>query len=105
MTEESLYTALYIFALLNMLDFMTTRVAIRYYKARELNPLARAILEKAGFVGLYAFKMFMTALLPLLAYFLEDDFELSLWIWNALLGLVVAWNSAQLARIKVSGKK
>ena len=99
---ESLYTALYLFLLLNLADFMTTRVAISQYGAREANPIARFILEKAGFVGLWAFKFALTGVLPLLAYLSGGDLETTLWIWNALYGGVVAWNSAQIVKYKIT---
>lgn len=97
--SEELYTALYVFALLNLIDFMTTRIGLKG-GAREMNPLARAVYERFGFFGLWAFKMIATGILPLIAYIVTGEVELSLWLWNAALGLVVANNSIQLWRMR-----
>ena len=96
--EDLLIHGLYVFVLLNLLDFMTTYVGIAKLKARELNPVARLILKRLGWVGLHAYKMTLTGLLPLLSYIMTQDVTLTVWVWNIILAITVAWNSFQTAR-------
>jgi hypothetical protein len=98
------YDALYLWVLLNLADFMTTKVALQR-GARELNPLFRFIYKRFGLFMMWVVKFLLVALLPFTVYTLSAlhgrpiDLEYTLWIWNAVLGLVVANNSFQLYRI------
>ncbi len=83
--------ALYTFAFLNLADISTTIAGIKR-GAFEANPLARKLLEKFGWAGLFVLKYFgMGAVLLVGA--LTNSLNTSIWISNVLLGAVVAWNS------------
>ena len=100
--DESTMTALYVFVLVNLLDIMTTRAAL-LRGAQEANPIARRLLEKYGFVGLHTLKFAIVSILPMFVYAFFGDVGFALWVWNAVIGAVVVWNSIILAR--VSDKK
>ena len=90
--------ALYLWVMLNLADYVTTRVALTR-GGRELNPLFRWIYKRFGFFMMWVAKFLIVAILPLIAWLSGADIELTLWIWNAILGLVVANNSFQIYRI------
>jgi hypothetical protein len=88
-----LYSALLVFALLNLTDIITTYNVLRKHGvSRELNPLARALFAKFGVTGGFILKYLACGLL-LLVGALVGELELSLWIWNVVLAAVTAWNS------------
>jgi hypothetical protein len=95
MWSESLYNSLLVFALLNILDIITTyNVVKKTGTESEANPLARFIMSKMGVVGLFAFKYIMMGVIILIG-FIANTLETSIWINNIILGVVVAWNSYQ----------
>jgi hypothetical protein len=90
--------ALIVFALLNLLDWATTHYALKYLKMRELNPVARKVYERFGTAGLYSWKQIGVGLIVLSsALSMGWDAEFSIWVYNVLFALVVAWNSGQIA--------
>jgi len=97
---ESLYNSLLVFALLNILDIITTYNAIKKTSIEsEANPLARFIMKKTGVVGLFILKYFGMGIIILIGLML-GNLEGSIWINNVLLGGVVAWNSYQNYRLR-----
>ncbi|NOZ31436.1 MAG: hypothetical protein GXO68_05790 [Crenarchaeota archaeon] len=98
---QEFYDALYIWVFLNLVDFITTKVGISRYGAREMNPIARLILERLGFLGLWTLKFIGVGILPLLIYLMGGDLEAALWTWNVILGAVVTNNSFQILRRRV----
>jgi len=100
--NEATMTGLYVFILLNLLDYMTTRAGI-IQGAHEKNPLASYILKKYGFMGLYAFKFILTGLIPFIVYLQRNDISKTIWIWNIIFSIVVGINSYTNARL--AGKK
>jgi hypothetical protein len=98
--SESLYNSLLVFALLNILDIITTYNAIKKTSVEsEANPLARYIIQKMGVVGLFILKYFGMGIIILIG-FIMGNLEGSIWINNVLLGGVVAWNSYQNYRLR-----
>jgi hypothetical protein len=93
--SESLYNSLLVFALLNILDIITTYNVIKKTSIEsEANPIARFIMRKAGVVGLFILKYFGMGIIILIGFIL-GNLEGSIWINNIILGGVVAWNSYQ----------
>jgi hypothetical protein len=83
--------AQYTFAFLNFADISTTIAGIKR-GAFEANPVARRLLEKFGWAGLFILKYFgMGAVLLVGA--LTNSLNTSIWINNIILSAVVAWNS------------
>ena len=82
--------AIIVFFLLHLLDVITTSRGLRL-GATEKNPLARAILERLGVLGLYSLKMIIGGILLLVAWFYHS--ETLIWGWNIIMALVVTWNS------------
>jgi hypothetical protein len=83
--------ALYTFAFLNLADISTTIAGLKS-GAYEVNPLARKLLEKFGWTGLFILKYLgMGAVLLIGA--LTNSLNLSIWINNIFLAVVCAWNS------------
>jgi len=94
--------ALTVFALLNLLDWLTTHYALTYLGMRELNPIARRIWEKFGTIGLYSWKQVGVGLIALASYLIMGvDAETAIWLYNAVFGAVVVWNSLQIARVRL----
>jgi hypothetical protein len=99
LVEVDIGYALIVFALLNLLDWVTTHYALTRLGMRELNPIARRIYERLGSPGLYSWKQIGVGLIVLSsALTMGWEAELSIWVYNVLFALVVAWNSAQIAR-------
>jgi hypothetical protein len=98
--SESLYNALLVFSLLNILDIITTYNAIKKTSIEsEANPIARFIMQKTGAVGLFILKYFGMGVIILIGL-ITNNLEQSIWINNILLGGVVAWNSYQNYRLR-----
>jgi len=98
--SESLYNSLLVFALLNILDIITTYNAIKKTSTEsEANPLARFIMQKTGVAGLFILKYFGMGVIILVGL-ITNNLEQSIWINNILLGGVVAWNSYQNYRLR-----
>jgi len=98
--SESLYNSLLVFALLNILDIITTYNAVKKTGVgSEANPLARFIIARLGVAGLFILKYFGMGIIILIGYLL-GNLEGSIWINNILLGGVVAWNSYQNYRLR-----
>jgi hypothetical protein len=98
--SESLYNSLLVFALLNILDIITTYNAIKKTSIEsEANPLARFIMQKTGVAGLFILKYFGMGIIILIG-FIMNNLEASIWVNNILLGGVVAWNSYQNYRLR-----
>ena len=98
--SESLYNSLLVFALLNILDIITTYNAIKKTSTEsEANPLARFIMQKTGVAGLFILKYFGMGIIILIG-FIMNNLETSIWINNIILGGVVAWNSYQNYRLR-----
>jgi len=96
--EADIGYALIVFALLNLLDWATTHYALTRLGMRELNPIARRIYERLGSPGLYSWKQIGVGLVVLSsALSMGWDAEFSIWVYNVLFALVVAWNSGQIA--------
>jgi len=94
--------ALMVFALLNLLDWLTTHYGLKYLNMIELNPIARRIWEKYGTVGLYTWKQIGVGLIALTSYLIMGvDAETAIWVYNVIFALVVAWNSIQIARVRL----
>jgi len=87
--EEALWT----FAFMNLADVATTISALKRGGA-ELNPVARLLINRFGFTGLFILK-YLAMGLSILAVSLQSPglLEEALWIWSIVLGGVVAWNS------------
>jgi hypothetical protein len=99
MVETDIGYALIVFALLNLLDWVTTHYALTKLGMRELNPIARKIYERLGSPGLYSWKQIGVGLIVLSsALSMGWDVEFSIWVYNALFAFVVLWNSVQIAR-------
>ena len=83
--------ALLVLILLNILDVITTRRALAL-GGREANPLARWLLNRYGTVGLWFAKMLMFGVVGFLglAGWISEG---TLWFYNIVYGLIVAWNS------------
>lgn len=85
--------AIWTFTFMNLADISTTLVALQR-GAYELNPVARYVINRIGLKGLFAFKyLFMGISLALVFIFNPEASEEIIWIWNAVLGIVTAWNS------------
>ena len=85
--------ALAVFMILNLADIMTTVAAVRL-GAVEQNMLARWLLSRFGVVGLYMLKLLLGgAMITAVAVLTPRHLEFVVWIWNAMLGAVVVWNS------------
>ena len=82
--------ALTVFFLLHLLDILTTISGLKR-GATEKNSLARFVLEKMGILGLYTFKMMLGGVMLIVAWTTGNINVI--WAWNALMALVVAWNS------------
>ena len=66
MVELDIGYALIVFALLNLLDWVTTHYALKYLKMRELNPIARKIYERLGSPGSFnSIEWILSSLVPL----------------------------------------
>jgi hypothetical protein len=99
MVETDIGYALIVFALLNLLDWITTHYGLTKLGMRELNPIARKIYERFGSPGLYTWKQIGVGFIVITLYLtMGADAETVLWVYNALFALVVLWNSAQIAR-------
>jgi hypothetical protein len=91
--------ALIVFALLNLLDWITTHYGLTKLNMIELNPIARKIYERFGTVGLFSWKQVGVGFIAFLAYItMGVDAESALWLYNALFAFVVLWNSFQIFR-------
>jgi hypothetical protein len=89
--------ALIVFAVLNLLDWVTTHYGLTQLGMRELNPIARRIFEKFGTVGLFTWKQVGVGFIAFTTYItMGVDAESALWLYNAVFALVVAWNSIQI---------
>jgi hypothetical protein len=98
--SESLYNSLLVFALLNILDIITTYNALRKTGTEsEANPLARFIMERMGVAGMFLLKYLGMGAIILIGLVL-GNLEGSIWINNILLGGLVAWNSYQNYRLR-----
>jgi hypothetical protein len=88
--------ALAILVALNIIDWATTHYGLRVGLS-EVNPIANFILSRAGVIGLYAFKLIVIALAVLIVHRLSPgELEQAVWILNAVLALIIAWNCTQL---------
>jgi hypothetical protein len=96
--EADIGYALIVFALLG---WITTHYALTKLGMRELNPIARKIYERLGSPGLYSWKQIGVGLIVLIvlnsALIVGWEAEFSIWVYNVLFALVVAWNSGQIA--------
>jgi len=102
LVEADVGYALMIFGLLNLLDWFVTHYALRR-GAVEANPVARLVYERFGTVGLYSFKQVVTGVMVFfVSVFGGLGLEATLWAWNIVLALVVAWNSFVMLRITLS---
>jgi hypothetical protein len=91
--------ALIVFALLNLLDWITTHYGLTQLGMRELNPIARRIFEKFGTVGLFTWKQIGVAFIAFTTYLVAGvDAESAIWLYNAVFAFVVLWNSIQIFR-------
>jgi hypothetical protein len=88
--------ALAVLVVLSIIDWVTTYYGLRL-GLHEVNPVARLILSMGGPVGLYTFKLIIIALAVLAVYKLSPrELEQAVWILNAVLATIIAWNSIQL---------
>jgi hypothetical protein len=91
--------ALIVFALLNLLDWITTHYGLTKLGMTELNPLARKIYERFGTVGLFSWKQVGVGFIAFTTYItMGVDAESALWLYNAVFAFVVLWNSFQIFR-------
>ena len=91
--------ALIVFALLNLLDWITTHYGLTKLGMTELNPIARKIFEKFGTVGLFTWKQVGVGIIAFTTYItMGVDAESTLWLYNAVFAFVVLWNSIQIFR-------
>jgi hypothetical protein len=96
--EADIGYALIVFALLNLLDWITTHYGLTKLGMQELNPIARRIYERLGSPGLYSWKQIGVGLIVLSsALAMGWEAEFAIWAYNVLFALVVAWNSGQIA--------
>ncbi len=93
--------ALYAFLFLNMADVATTIHGLKR-GAFEANPIARWLLQRFGYAGLFILKYLGMGLI-LLTGALTNSLNLSIWLCNIILGAVCAWNSY--VNLKLSKKK
>jgi len=99
LVEADIGYALIVFALLNLLDWVTTHYALTRLGMQELNPVARAVYERLGSPGLYSWKQVGVGLVVLSAWLsMGLEAEVAIWAYNVLFALVIAWNSAMIAR-------
>jgi len=90
--------ALTVFALLNLLDWITTHYALTHLGMAELNPIARKIFEKFGTAGLYSWKQIGVGLIAFTSYtIMGATAEVAIWVYNIIFAFVVLWNSLQIA--------
>jgi hypothetical protein len=88
--------ALFVLALLNMIDWAVTHYGLKLGFA-ELNPIAAFILSRTGTVGLYTWKMAGVAITILVIYKLAPaELERAVWLLNAVFATIILWNSIQL---------
>jgi hypothetical protein len=88
--------ALAVLVILNIIDWVTTHYGLRV-GLTEVNPIADFILSRGGIIGLYIWKLIVIALAVLIIHKLSPkELEQAIWILNALLALIIAWNSIQL---------
>jgi hypothetical protein len=88
--------ALAVLVVLNIIDWVTTHYGLRVGLA-EVNPIAGFILSRGGIIGLYVFKLIAIALAVLIVHKLSPrELEQGVWILNAALALIIAWNCVQL---------
>jgi hypothetical protein len=91
--SESIYNSLLVFALLNLLDIITTYNVVKKAGIEsEVNPLARFIMQKMGVAGVFVLKYLAMGFIVLVG-FIMNVLETSIWINNIILSGVVAWNS------------
>jgi hypothetical protein len=89
--------ALIVFAVLNLLDWITTHYGLTKLGMTELNPIARRIFERFGTVGLFTWKQVGVGVIAFTTYItMGVDAESALWLYNALFAFVVLWNSFQI---------
>jgi hypothetical protein len=63
----------------------------------EVNPIADFVLSRGGIIGLYVWKLIVIALVVLIVHKLSPkELEQAVWILNALMALIIAWNSIQI---------
>jgi hypothetical protein len=98
--SESLYNSLLVFALLNILDIITTYNAVRKTSVEsEANPIARFIMQRMGVAGMFLLKYLGMGAIILVGLVL-GNLEGSIWLNNVILAGVVAWNSYQNYRLR-----
>jgi len=89
--------ALIVFAVLNLLDWITTHYGLTKLGMTELNPIARRIFERWGTVGLFTWKQVGVGFIAFTTYItMGVDAESALWLYNAVFAFVVLWNSFQI---------
>ena len=89
--------ALIVFALLNLLDWITTHYGLTKLGMTELNPIARRIFERFGTVGLFSWKQVGVGIIAFTTYLVAGvDAESALWLYNTVFAFVVLWNSFQI---------
>lgn len=85
--------ALYTFTFLNLADISTTIIALQR-GGYEANPIARYLIKKLGLKSLFAFKYLSMGIMLFISFIISGDVaERTIWLWNIILSLVVAWNS------------
>jgi hypothetical protein len=88
--------ALAVLVALNIIDWVTTHYGLRVGLA-EVNPVADFILSRGGIIGLYVWKLILVALAVLIVHKLSPrELEQAVWILNAFMALIIAWNCIQL---------
>ncbi len=87
------FEALTYFILANLLDIITTKKALEQ-GAYELNPLANYFIKVFGVKGLFILKYSIIALI-----LIGTTSEFIMWILNAIITLIILWNSITLARM------
>ena len=93
--------ALIVFALLNLLDWITTHYGLTKLNMIELNPVARRIYERFGTVGLFSWKQVGVGVIAFTTYItMGTDAESALWLYNAVFAFIVLWNSIQIFRAR-----
>jgi hypothetical protein len=98
------YNALLVFSLLNLIDIITTFNFIKEHGVNaEANPLARLMFKRLGLVGMFVFKLTYMSGILIILFFLFDEFTTSIWVYNIVESMIIAWNSYMNSRLKKTG--
>jgi hypothetical protein len=95
------YNSLIVFTLLNLIDIITT---FNFIKERgvsaEANIIARIIFERLGLVGMFVYKLVYMSSILIILFYLFNEFTTTIWVYNVIQSLIIAWNSYMNSKLK-----